>query len=370
MTRHRKATYDRAWSYSMPSAKPPVVRGTGTSLVRLDTARIRAKALKDFSKAEDNLEKLKSELKAHEERNIPDFKSWLHRTFAAVLTKQRELAQAIKEKQSLLFEIQDVALRFDLSDVDAYRKAIHRRAHPEEAEEEDRIFYEEARRMEEEQRAAQEQHRRRNRHSNDDHLDDFFGEDPRERFDSKEEWDEFSDFIEDMTGYRPPEMKEDTWRKPPPEGSKDAKDVYRTIVRQLHPDMNGQMDDTKSALWHEAQDAYRRNDLAALHNVLGRCKGEDRPGSHSPVGLILMMTQHLKKSARALRADIQNARQHPAWDFVRRAKSPAYVNRIRCQLEDDSWRLNHELRVISQELQDLERQATRIPPKRRPHLGH
>jgi hypothetical protein len=78
--------------------------------------------------------------------------------------------------------------------------------------------------------------------------------------------------MEDMTGHRPPDMHEDNWREPALESPKDVKEIYRTIVRQLHPDMNGQMDDSKAALWHEAQEAYRRNDVAALNSVLGRCK--------------------------------------------------------------------------------------------------
>ena len=314
------------------------------------------------------MDQLRSELKRHEEQDVPDFKSWLHRTFAPVLTKQRELAQTIKDKHALLFEIQDVALRFDLSDEDAYRKAIFRRANPGAAEEEDRLFYEEARRLEEEQRAAQEKRRKHNgQHPDDDILDEIFDADPMKDCESKEEWDEFSDFMEEMTGFRPPPRSEDSWRQPPPPtNTQEAKDIYRTIVRQLHPDMNGQMDASREVLWHEAQAAYRRNDVAALHNIMGRCNGDDRPGKHSPVGLILMMTQHLKKSARAIRAEIQNAKQHPAWNFLQRAKDPIYASRIRRQLDDETWQMNRQLSMLSHELADIERLATRVPPRHRP----
>ena len=92
--------------------------------MRLDTHAIRHKSLKDYRKAEQSLEQLKSELKRFREQDTPGFKAWLHQTFGTLLTRQREVAQAIVDKQNLLLEIEDIADRYRLSDVAAYRKVM------------------------------------------------------------------------------------------------------------------------------------------------------------------------------------------------------------------------------------------------------
>lgn len=327
--------------------------------MRLDTHAIRHKSLKDYHKAEKSLEQLKSELKRFREEDTPGFKSWLHQTFGSLLTRQRELVQAIADKQDLLGEIEDLAGRFRLSDVAAYRKAMWRRAHPEEAQAEDLRF-------EEEQRKRQEARGERLDEESDpwgDESDadgtDFDHADFKSVGD--DEWGDFSDFFEEMTGIRPPPRA----AKRSPQEERSARDLYRTIVRKLHPDHHGAMSEARKNLWHEAQDAYRRRDVNALYNVLARCdSGEAGLGEHTPVSMIRRLTAQLKQAIQSTRSEIRRMKTDPAWNYEERARDPHYVGRIRTELQSAVHLAEHDLRAVADVLAHLERQASH--PQRQP----
>lgn len=334
-------------------------------LIRLDTVRIRKKALADYRKAEKTLGQLKEDLKRYHEQDQPGFRSWVHQQFGALLTRQRELSQEYAQLSSLAFEIQQLQDRDGLSEVDAYRKVLWRRDHPKEAEEEDRQRQEEDRKRFGEDAAE------------DDDDDGEFDwdaewerqeqEDEGETFDEvpEEAWEDFSHAYEHMTGHRPPPRrgKEDT------ADGRSAKDLYRTIVRRLHPDHHGEMTEARKALWHEAQEAYRRRDAMALYNILARCdNGEAGLGAHSPVGLIRRLTEQLKRACRAARGEMGRMRRDPAWDYNSRVKDPRFVSQVKREIESACRQIQDDLREFKDALEHLKwlaAQPDRPPSKLR-----
>ena len=329
--------------------------------MRLDTHAIRNKSLKDYRKAEQNLEQLKSQLKRFREQETPGFKAWLHQTFGSLLTRQRELVQELADKQNLLLEIEDAVGRYRLSDVAAYRKVLWRRAHPEEAQAEDLRF-------EEEQRQRQEARGREPDEESgpwDDESDmDGIFDDKDFKSVGDDAWNDFSDFFEEMTGIRPPPRS----AKRSPQEERSARDLYRTIVRKLHPDHHGAMSEARKNLWHEAQAAYRRRDVNALYNVLARCdSGEAGLGEHTPVSLIRRLTAQLKQAIQSTRSEIRRMKTDPAWNYEERARDPNYVRRIRSDLQSAVHLAEHDLRSVADVLAHLERQANR--PQRQPRPG-
>jgi hypothetical protein len=317
-------------------------------LIPLDTHSLRKKALKTHRQAERALAQLKDKLKRYHDQDVPGFRSWVHRTFGHLLTRQRELQHAIEEKQILIFEIQTMADRYRISDLAAYRKVLWRRAHPDEAQAEDRQF--------------EEDESRRQSRAKGTEADDLFGD---EAFDDipGDESDDFKDFFERRTGIRLPSHKPD---HPHPD-EKSVKELYRHIVRRLHPDHHGQMNDARKSLWHEAQEAYRRHDLNALHSVLARCdEGEAGLGDHSPVSLIRRLTKSLKAATQAARRDIRKMQRDAAWDYETRIRNPQYVRAVRADLEDIVRELQWTLDDIERELAHLDRLATRQAQRNRP----
>ena len=328
-----------------PAPKPYVTRAQmrmGSALICLNTNKIRDKALKDYQKAERELERHKAQLKRYHEEDVPGFRAWVHQHFGNLLTRQRELVQALDENRNTIFEIQALAGRYHLSEGAAYKKLLWRRAHPLEAEEEDRLWEE-----------AME--RKRKKHpdpafddwsDDDDDFDDIF-EDARAGF---------NDYFEEMTGIRPPHRQSGDSEA---EG-KTAKELYRTIVRRLHPDHHGQMSEARKVLWHEAQAAYRRKDAGALYNILARCDGgEAGLGAHSAVSLIQNLTRQLKHTLRTTKSEIKQVKHDPAWDFKTRIEDPRFGNRIRRDLEAENADAEWNLRSVENLLKQLDREASR-----------
>ncbi len=319
-----------------------VARCASKAIVRLNTQSIRKKALQAHRKAERALEKLAAELKRYHERDVPGFRSWIHRSFGDLLTRQRECQQAIEEKMAFAGEVKEMVGRYGLSYPEAYLKVVWRRAHPEAAEDEDRKEAE-----------AQRQHEQAH---------------PEERPDDESEWDDDLDDDDDFTDDELDQLLEDMLehsRKPQDAGDshpdhQTAKDLYRNIVRLLHPDHHGQLSEARATLWHEAQAAYRRHDLSALHSILARCEdGVSTLGDHTPVSLILRMTRQLVEAARANRHQLQGAKQDVAWRYEDRLDDRKFIRTVERDLLDLLNRAQGMLAEIKRDLADLEREANR-----------
>ncbi len=319
-----------------PAASP------GKALIRLNTPALRKKALLAHRKAEKALAQLRDQLKRYHEQDIPGFRSWVHRTFGHLLTRQRELQYAFEEKRTLVYEIQSIADRYRLSELAAYRKVLWRRAHPDEAQAEDRQY--------EEAENAREQARSRGQQPDEQDLDDLFDDALFDDARFKDEW--LKDKPADAHESGHPDQK-------------SVKDLYRSIVRQLHPDHHGQMTDSRKALWHEAQDAYRRHDQNALYSILARCDaGEAGLGDHTPVSLIRRMTQQLKTAAHATKNEMRSRRRDVAWDYETRIKNPHYVQDVKEDLQGMVRDLQWSLDEIQHELARLDRMLARQDLKR------
>lgn len=344
------------------SPRPPA--STTRNIIPLNTHAIRKKALKDYHKNERALDQLKDQLKQHHEVDIPGFRSWLHQAFGQIISRSRELAEKIRDKESRVAEIEFLVYRHRISEPEAYLKAQWRRAHPKEAEEEDLRF-------------AQEEEEQRHREKPDDpddpdaeapwndpfDMSDVFDVD-NDDFDSipPGQRDNFNQFCEDFFGIRPK-------NRPAPQSqaaAKTTKELYRAIVRNLHPDHHGQMTEARKNLWHEAQTAYARHDTEALHSILARCEnGESGIGSHSPVSLILILIRRMKKTLQTTRSEIRRLKSNPAWDYQTRIKNPAFVRRIRADLSMEVAELDAHLKSLTTLLNRLEWQATHPQPPRK-----
>lgn len=355
-------TYRRGAAGPVRHTAPPRPPSSSCkSVISLDTQSIRKKALKDYQKAERSLEQLKAQIKRYHERDIPGFRSWLHQAFGTLLSKQREISQQFHAKRQLLMEVEELVFRYDLSDIEAYRKAIWRRDHPKEAEEED-LQYEQERQA----RRARAQNPDLNNADDDDDSDPFdesFGDGADEDFDSvpDDEWENFSDFFENATGQRPPPRG----ARPSQKEDKSAKEVYRTIVRRLHPDHHGHMSEARKNLWHEAQAAYRNHDTQALYNILARCEGgEAGLGTHSPVSLIHNLTAQMKRALQSTRSKIRHTKSDPAWDYETKIKNHAFVRNIQQSITGEVRAMQHDLDEINSLLSELEWHANHSPPTR------
>ena len=329
-------------------------RSASRALVRLNTQAIRAKALQSHRRAERALEKLRADLKRYHERDVPGFRAWLHRTFGPLLARQREYQQALAEKLALLDEMKAMVERYGLSCAEAYRKVMWRRAHPEAAEAEEA----------EERRQAADTRRRREQAPG------------AERPEDDREWDEDLDDDDDIFS----DDEIDAWleelldqdgsprdgRAPPPDQT-TARELYRRIVRQLHPDHHGQLSEPRATLWHEAQAAYRRRDLNALQSILARCNdGVAALGAHTPVSLILRLTRHLAKATRTSRSELRGAKRDLAWHYEERIDDRRYLRKVERDVQEVVDQSRRLLDDLNRDLAELEREANRQGQRKPP----
>jgi len=114
---------------------------------------------------------------------------------------------------------------------------------------------------------------------------------------------------------------------------KQIRDVYKQLVRLLHPDLHPKRPQLQ--LWHEVQRAYLAGDTEALDRILDTvtraAKHEPDLGS-LPIGEIMNLRLGIEKKLRQVRRRLRAAKDHPAWNFRRSLKNQVQRRALRCSL--------------------------------------
>jgi hypothetical protein len=111
--------------------------------------------------------------------------------------------------------------------------------------------------------------------------------------------------------------------------SKRLKELYRAVVRRLHPDSQQEMTAQKTEWWHQAQSAYGAGDAEQLEVILTLCEmGESGTTAHTSASLLQRITARLKSSLREIKRQITQRRREPAWNFSGRADHAALADQV------------------------------------------
>lgn len=142
------------------------------------------------------------------------------------------------------------------------------------------------------------------------------------------------------------------------------KELYRALVRRLHPDLNGVHSPRERELWDRLQAAYQAHDLDAMEAVAGRVEAAHRGAASLSIQLLRRMTADLRQALRGLRAQLSRHRKHPAWSFREKSKSLAkFEKHRRSELEWESKQLKAALKSANIELNHLEEKAVQKASK-------
>ena len=170
--------------------------------------------------------------------------------------------------------------------------------------------------------------------------------------------DDFDDLLRQMMGL-PPKAK-----KPRQEAPKDCrlKDLYRELVRTLHPDQGGHMTPERMHLWHEVQEAYRKGDLARmeiLHSKSGLAT--DLTSSATPISRLLSITDLFKKSLRDLKRQMRPAMDDPAWKFSKLTEKGRnkVIRKSEVLLRADIAMVKFKIRSLEGQLEDIRNSGKR-----------
>jgi hypothetical protein len=141
-----------------------------------------------------------------------------------------------------------------------------------------------------------------------------------------------------------------------------VKELYRMLVRRLHPDTRADGDATVAEVWHEVQAAYASGDVERLEALLAFADvREKRFGPHTSFAQMRAVFSELVRTLQALRRSIGEARKAPAWNFTRMLDRVALERQTRVELTRDLVRRRAELADITRVLENW----TRAPIRQR-----
>jgi hypothetical protein len=354
--------------YKSASSRPargsyPGRNGHGLALIQIDGAPIRRKIQKEYEKAHRNLSKSRADLDRFHREDVPLYGQWLNRTFGGLLTDLRETNRRVTEAEQLVLEIEEEYYSRGGSYAAAYRRVLRRRENPEPEPAQTG-------------RPNADQDPGDPGHDQDaagpegpNPFSDFFGE-AFENF--LHEFEEFfgESFESDPTTGRQKRGRSRGRQKEPP-GAGRLKDLYRALVRRLHPDTQGEMSPKKLEWWHQVQSAYASRDVEGLEVILALCEIDDtgQTGSTS-LSLLQRITLQFKKALREIKSQINRLRRDPAWNFSRRCDRHVLEGQIRWQMEHELDQLRRQLAQFESMLAHwktaAERPAARRRTRRRP----
>jgi hypothetical protein len=132
-----------------------------------------------------------------------------------------------------------------------------------------------------------------------------------------------------------------------PKSDRRVKDLYRLLVRRLHPDSRADGNATVSTLWHEVQEAYAAGDVERMEILLALSDIEsDSLGEQTTLFQMRAVLAELRRALRALQRSLSQARTHDAWNFVRKGASNALRQRVQQELESDLLTNKTRLRIL------------------------
>lgn len=359
----------------------------------IDETPIRAAAVKDYEKAERQIDTARKDLEAFETGDLPAFSRWEARVFGALISELRDLASAVREKDYLLGLVEEEVMWSGCDRVTAYRRVMDARNNPQPPPES----------TDGREKRNERAEFRRDADPFADSEDDFdqdgeprlFGDsDLPPGFDvndydsmSKaqrrafhELFESMAEMFEMMTGLPAPDLEDVLKRERakqngeiPSEGSdfpdavsrpKDRlKELYRSLVRRLHPDMNGAHSPRERELWDRLQAAYHARDLDEMEAIAGRLEVAHRGAAGLSIQLLRRMTADLRSALRGLRSQLSKHRKQDAWNFrakTKKAKDLAKFEKHRKHvLEWDRKNLKAALKDANIELNRLQEKAQR-----------
>ena len=385
-TRTRIFKAGRPIFHRMKSGKPKRVasrthtargrRSAGRQLVPVDQGPLRRGAASECNREMARLEKMRAEWRRFEQEDRPAFERWRAATFGPLLSRQRETEARLREKEALIFEVEtEMFIRGTRSHRAAYAAVMRRRTSPPRTAEADADsgeapplhdgpdpFETNGTEIPEFEQTL----------LFEDFLRTCLGIDPDRMSDRKYE-EMFADFQEKFIGQGEPEPPPRASSRPaaaaPKSEQSRIKEIYRILVRRLHPDTRADADAGISALWHEVQEAYSHGNLERLEMLLALTDiRSDAAGEHTSLFQMRSVLRELRRSLNALRRSLGAGKKELAWGFARTTDRSALQSRLQRQFESDIAVQQDRLREAEALLADWSKPAK--PGGKRPVRHH
>lgn len=321
----------------------------GGFIVLIDQEPLRETAAADCTNAMARLERARGGWHRFEREDKPAFARWRAREFGALLSQARDIEIQIRDAQVLVHEVEMEMRRGFQNPFGAYQRVMFRRENPgaageEPADPEPGESGATRRLSEFEQEALFQEWIQKTLGTNPDKMDDaaysttfeafkshmFFGvrEGPRLRNTSRPAVPErmAQAMEEEEEGDEDEERKVDD----------RVKELYRALVRRLHPDLRADGSAAVSALWHEVQEAYAAGDVARMEILLALSDIQsNQMGDATSLSQMHSVLAELERSSHALEKSLVEAQGEDAWNFSRTGPNANLRLRVERQLKSD-----------------------------------
>ena len=331
-------------------------------MVSIDQEPLRRSAASLCSDAAIRLESARVEWHRYEQHDKPAFARWRAREFGPLLSKAREVEVQIRDAQALVHEV-EMEMRRGFQDAhSAYQRVLFRRANPSGAPDErsEPSASGAGRKVSEfEQEALFQEWVQKSLGTNPDKMDDEAYSTTFEAFKSHM----FRPAQEEKRpqNVTPRDVRERV--QPEPE-EKDAespvdarvRELYRRLVRRLHPDLRADGSAAVSTLWHEVQEAYAASDVPRLEILLAvsdiRCNAM---GEGTTLADLQSLLVELTRAAGALEKSLLEAAREDSWDFARIGPNEQLRQRVQRELRSDLVARAERLDLLTRTIADWAR---------------
>lgn len=331
-----------------------------THIVLIDQEPLRRTAAADCTDAMADLEAARTGWHRFEREDKPAFARWRAREFGPLLSRARDVEIRIRDSQALVHEV-EMEMRRGFQDAhSAYQRVLQRRQNPSAAIPEDEPVERPksngaARKMTEfEQEALFQEWVQKSLGTNPDKMDDAAYTTTFEAFKShmfqapREETLPRQQARTQSRGNAAPEPEEEEVLTPV---DVRVKELYRTLVRRLHPDLRADGSAVVSALWHEVQEAYAASDVARMELLLALSDIElNHLGEGTSVAQMRSVLVDLERACAALEKSLMEAEREDAWNFARSGPNESLKLRVERELKSELAARTMRLDVLTRTL--------------------
>lgn len=312
-------------------------------IVLVEQEPLRATAAADCTKTKARLERARAAWHRFERKDKPAFVRWRAREFGALLSKAREVETQIRDAQTLVHEV-EMEMRRGFQDAhSAYQRVMFRRENPSAASVEEVEVHPErrdaSRKLSDfEKEALFQEWVQRSLGTNPDKMDDEAYSTTFEAFKSHMFRSAAEEALSRNVSRPSPKKRvtEEEEEKVEEEKVVDqrVKELYRILVRRLHPDLRDDASAAVSGLWHEVQEAYAASDVAHMEILLALVDIESNSmGAQTSIGQMRAILLELERALRALEKSLLEAEGEDAWNFAQSGPNEDLRVRVERQLK-------------------------------------
>lgn len=296
-----------------------------TSLIPIDSTKIRKDAIRDLKSTIKKIEKAKENITLYKNEIKPAFMSWYRSELKTLIAKMEALESKHKAKEDLVVEVFAYAEFHQIPPALAYSYIQERKNTPEAEREFDPFFDEEEKGYWED----------------DDDEDE--NEEPLGDKEPKFDWDQEHESNQD---------EESASGEPKPSKKsilEELTTLFHSVARFLHPDKNKDQTNEEKEQWIVALEMYNEKNIAGLKDTLTwiRIRKEDT-GDEVSVGELKSLNEKFKKDLKLVQKDVRSYKKYPDWDFTKKSKPER--NRMRKEfteeLQSDFIRIHYEMEKL------------------------